>query len=210
VRPGVVWPRRDQALALIVALAVVAMLWYVPVIGTTAFVHVFIDCWRAYGSRSYYIFSIVFGLTLFGTALALPPVVDVRLSIPPSLRVFGISLFVLALAFMAWSYKTLTFKTLVWFPEVRQNLRTEACFVARGPYRICRHPVYSAALAILVAVFLVSGILIVWLPVIMLLGLTVIEDSELRARFGMSYETYAQSTPALLGPKALRRVRPRK
>jgi protein-S-isoprenylcysteine O-methyltransferase Ste14 len=189
------------------ALVAIVLLWYVPVIGTTTFVHVFIECWRAYGRSSYYIFTFVFGLILFGTALALPYVLPVHVSLPTPAPIAGVPLLALALAFLAWSYRTLTFRTLAWSPEVQRDPEPSGQFVARGPYRLCRHPVYSAALGIMVGAFLVSGILIIWFPVMMLLVLTRIEDRELQVRFGTSYELYAQHTPTLLWRITLRRSR---
>jgi protein-S-isoprenylcysteine O-methyltransferase Ste14 len=191
-----------------IVVAIIALLWYVPVIGVTTVVHVFIDCWRSYGVRSYYVFALVFGLLFTNTALALPYILKPKVPLGMVGTIVGLALLAFALAFLSWSYQTLTFRTLAWMPEVEQDDQSPHSFVARGPYRLCRHPVYSAAFLILVAVFLATGVAIVAVPLVMLAVLTVLEDRELKRRFGTSYEQYARKTPPLIWPR--RRSGPRR
>ncbi len=77
-------------------------------------------------------------------------------------------------------------------------------FVARGPYRVTRNPMYVGVTLWLVGLALLTGARpLVWYAVIVSLGfhlfVTLVEEPGLRRRFGESYEAYTRSVPRWLG-----------
>ena len=185
-------------------IAVIAILWYVPVISVTGVVHLFVNHWRSYGTKSYFLLYAMGLLVFVATAFAMPYLLRVRVPIPFYLIPVGFVLLASGLAFLFWSYKALSFRHLAWYFELTQDAHSAGEPVQRGPYRFCRHPVYSAALVIMVSAFLVSGVASLAIPVIMILGLTVSEERELRTRFGEAYRDYSSQVPLLFGPKVRR------
>lgn len=180
------------------------MLWYIPVITVTGVVHIFIGRWRSRGAKSYYPLYAIGLLVFAGTGLAMPYLLRIKTSLPSYLIPSGFVLLGCGLGFLFWSYKTLSFKTLAWLPELVRN-EGLATPVQRGPYKFCRHPVYSAATIVMVAAFLITGVASLALPLVMLLGLTALEEMELRSRFGSAFENYSRQTPLFLRPKMPRR-----
>ncbi len=71
-----------------------------------------------------------------------------------------------------------------------------------GPYRYVRHPRYAAAIAGKVAMALIFASVFGWLLVIawslLLLNKIAVEEKHLRERFGLPYETYAQTTAKVI------------
>ena len=72
----------------------------------------------------------------------------------------------------------------------------------RGPYRIVRHPRYTAAILGKVAMALIFGSLFGWLLVVgwglLLLNKIEVEEKHLRGLFGAPYETYARTTAKVI------------
>lgn len=182
-------------------LAACTLLWYIPVIVVTTIVHVFVTLWRQLGMRSYILLYgtglIIFLCVLLLIRYLLMP----KLTMPTYLTAIGIVLLTLGLSFLVWSYKTLKLKALSWVLELSSHEGQASQHVQAGPYRLCRHPVYSAAFAIMVGVLLSSGFLCLAIPIAMLAVLIGFEERELRRRFGDSYIEYARRTPILLWPK---------
>ena len=102
--------------------------------------------------------------------------------------------------------KFLTFRILAGVPEVSESSDQELLKV--GPYAVIRHPRYvEALLGILAYAFVANhlGGYILWLlclPTIYLIVL--LEERELRTRFGMEYVDYCQRVPRFF-PRRQRR-----
>jgi len=123
----------------------------------------------------------------------------------PAVRVAGVLLYLAALALRYWSMRTLD-------RAFSYDLKVSAdqVLVTRGPYRIVRHPSYTALI-------LWSASFALWNPswpgLLVLLVSTIPqivyrvgqEERLLAAHFGDQWASYAGRTPALL-PRVLRRT----
>lgn len=181
-------------------LAACVMLWYVPVIIVTTLVHTFVPQWRILGKTSYFPLYGT-GIAIFlGTLALMPYILRLRLSTPGYLIVVGFILFAGGVIFLFWSYVTLSFRKLAWVNELEPISSQSSEPVTVGPYALCRHPVYSAAILIMVSTFLISGVILLAFPLLAIYPLLVHEERELKQRFGESYLRYSKTTPMLLGP----------
>ncbi|MCX9025660.1 MAG: isoprenylcysteine carboxylmethyltransferase family protein [Candidatus Methanoperedens sp.] len=107
------------------------------------------------------------------------------------LRASGLLLFAAGLLFIFWGMYTL--RKAVFVPETK--------FVAAGPYRFVRHPMYSGGVigAFGLAVFGGSALGAVYSFVLALVlsHIADAEEGELRERFGKSYLDYRKRVPKL-------------
>lgn len=175
------------------------LLWYVPAIIVTTIVHMFVNKWRMLGKTSYIpLYGIGLGVCL-GTMALMPYILRLRLNLPEYLNVAGFVFFSCGIIFLFWSYITLTWRKLSWVSELETTSSQSSEPVTTGPYALCRHPVYSAAIVIIVSTFLISGIILLVVPLLAMYPLLIREELELRQRFGESYARYSKTTPMLLG-----------
>jgi protein-S-isoprenylcysteine O-methyltransferase Ste14 len=81
------------------------------------------------------------------------------------------------------------------------TIKVDHELVKTGPYRLVRHPIYTAMIGMYLGTAIVSGelhgLLAVLLVVIAYGRKTLIEERGLREVFGTAYEDYARSTAAL-------------
>jgi len=118
--------------------------------------------------------------------------------LPAALRWVAIVLLVPTLAFFAWSFRTLDTNY-----RGGVGLYTDHALVTTGPYRVMRHPIYAAFLAIMCLVLLLSANWVLGLSGLLLVASIAaaripIEECELRERFGQSWEAYRARTGALM------------
>lgn len=97
--------------------------------------------------------------------------------------------------------RTLTLKTLISLPQIHPN-RYHQTLVTNGLYRKMRHPRYIGYWLIALGFSMTTGLLFLWLFFIWLVvGLSILallEERELRQRFGKTYTDYMQRVPAFL------------
>ena len=115
------------------------------------------------------------------------------ISMPDGLRLLGVPLALLGLGLFAWMFRHLGLNvTSTSMP------RAAATLVTSGPYRWIRHPMYSAALILVVATMLLTANLVV-----MVGGLTMfvlmaarsrLEERRLIEKFGEAYRAYQRQT----------------
>ena len=77
-------------------------------------------------------------------------------------------------------------------------------FVARGPYRLTRNPMYLGVACWLLSLSALTGArVLLWYALAVLFGfhafVVLVEEPGLRRRFGASYEKYTQRVPRWLG-----------
>ena len=115
------------------------------------------------------------------------------LHLPVALRLTGSLFGLMGLCLFAWMFRHLGLNvTSTSMP------RDNAKLVTTGPYRWIRHPMYSAALILVVAttlltanaVVLIGGILMF----VLLAARSQIEERRLVERFGDAYRTYQRNT----------------
>ena len=179
------------ALMIVVAMPLAVGYWFL--------IHPFIAFWRKLGRAP--TFTIVFGLWVM-SAYGIVQMADTILSIE-----FGTNYFLWPLALVLYGVsvrieiacrKHLKFKTLVGAPELASDGRGGE-LLSEGIYGRVRHPRYvSIMLGItafaLFANYLASYILLP-LSAVGLYLVTVLEERELRARFGDEYVRYSERVP---------------
>jgi len=122
------------------------------------------------------------------------------IGLPPWLRLVGLPLGVIAVAWCFWMLRTLG-------PNLTDTVtvRSNATLVTGGPYRWVRHPMYlgvailelSCSLITANAFIAIAGALCV----AMLMIRTRTEEAKLVERFGESYRQYARNTGRFLPKK---------
>lgn len=119
------------------------------------------------------------------------------LPLPDWLRWIGAIVFVIGLAFLAWTLRSLG-KNLT-DTVVTRKAHT---LVTHGPYRWVRHPFYNAMALFLLAMGLLAAnwfILVLGAVVFILLGIrSATEEAQLLERFGEPYQTYKDNTGRFL------------
>jgi protein-S-isoprenylcysteine O-methyltransferase Ste14 len=113
-------------------------------------------------------------------------------SVPVLLRIAGLGIAAVGLALAVWARRTLG-SAFTAFPEPRSG----GTLVARGPYRLARHPMYGGGL-----LFFAGGSLVRSTPALVLTVAlavlwwrkTVVEERRLSARYD-GYEAYRRRTP---------------
>jgi protein-S-isoprenylcysteine O-methyltransferase Ste14 len=125
------------------------------------------------------------------------------LPIPTPVRWVAVALLVPVLAFFAWSFHSLgsNYRGGVGLYESHQLVTT-------GAYRVMRHPINVAFIAVMVLVLVLSANWVMGLSGLLLVGSIAairipIEERELAARFGDEWERYRNRTGMVL-PRSLR------
>jgi protein-S-isoprenylcysteine O-methyltransferase Ste14 len=184
------------ALALVLLCTVPPMLFYWPVI------HLFIRFWRRLGPASTYV--VVLG------AVAMVGVALFRLRASLLAIEFGtnwplVAAGALCLASAAWLrallHRSITNKLLAGLPEIEPERHPQP-LVRTGLYARVRHPRYlQLTLALfgyaLIANYLAGYVIwLIWLPA--MYAAVLLEERELRERFGEGYEDYSLQVPRFL------------
>ena len=143
-----------------------------------------------------------FSMSLAGPPLALtcvafliqPRWVDfARLELPSWARLLGAPVALLGVALFGWMFRHLGLNvTSTSMP------RAAATLVTTGPYRWIRHPMYSAALLLVMAASLLTANLVVAICGIIMFALLAarsrLEEQRLIERFGGAYRDYQRRT----------------
>lgn len=143
---------------------------------------------------------------LLGTLLyiILPAWIDwAALPLPGWLRWVGLGIALAGFALLQWSHLALGQN---WSDQPR--LMQEQRLITSGPYRWIRHPIYTAFLLIMGAIFFLSanwfiGLLWFGASALDILSRIQFEEALLAEHFGESYRVYMQKTGRLL-PKLSR------
>lgn len=146
------------------------------------------------------------GLTVVGFLVQPRWVEFAQVGLPPALRLAGIPFALLGTALFLWMFRHLGLNvTSTSMP------REKATLVTSGPYRLVRHPMYTAVILLFGATALLTANVIVLLgggAVFTLLALrSRLEEARLRDKFGEAYRAYQERTGRFL-PRLRFRARP--
>lgn len=132
------------------------------------------------------------------------------LSLPAWSRVLGSVLGIAALLWFVWIHRTLGVNH-----SARLSIKDRQVLITDGPYRLIRHPMYSAFYLLHIAVFFLTEnwfIGTTWLA-----GLTITialrvrrEEEMLSDRFGEQYDLYSERTGRFVPPVGPGRARSRR
>jgi len=139
-------------------------------------------------------------ITTAGQLLLFIPIPGLRQNfIPPSLAwaVIGLVLEALSIALAVWARRHLS---LNW--SARVQIKVDHQLIRSGPYKLLRHPIYTAILGMSVGTALVSGhvhaLVGTALVLVAYFRKIRIEESILREAFGPQYDSYRRSTLGLM------------
>jgi len=152
--------------------------------------------------------SIAAGLAVLGATLAAALVLERltgRLAFAPLGAAVGLALVIAGVALHGWARRTLG---PMWSGVVQ--VRAQHVLVERGPYRLVRHPIYSAGLLLAAGTFLAHpSVATACLAGGFSVGVLVkarLEERALRSVLGRDYDAYAARVPAFV-PRLVRRPR---
>ena len=115
------------------------------------------------------------------------------MSLPIGLRWAGVGFLVVGALMLVWTFRSLG-KNLTDTVVTRQ----QHTLVQHGPYRWIRHPLYSSAALLIIALSLVAANWFFFVTGVVLLCVLVVrtqtEEANLVARFGDSYRQYMERT----------------
>ena len=150
------------------------------------------------------LYSIASGIALFALVLLWQPTNEFLFGLHGPARWLSASLAVLAIAGFAWGVQSLRgfdpFGTLPLHAALRGTPAPSSAFVAQGPYRYVRHPLYLLMLLLIWSAprlstdqLLFDVLWTAWIVV----G-TRLEERDLLADFGQTYRQYQRSVPMLV------------
>ena len=184
------------------ALAIFSICIFVPLIFYWPIIHAGIRFWRRLGYRV--TFSVVCSGMIMG-ALGLYQIRDHLLQVDfgfnPALMAAGILCIGIAGYVRILLHRDITNKFLVGLPEIAPDRNPQA-LVRTGLYAHVRHPRYMQLLLVQLGWAMLANylapyvVLLLWFPAIYLIAL--LEERELRERFGENYVQYCREVPRFL------------
>ncbi len=184
-------------------LALILVVMYPPAFLFWFAVHPFIGFWRRVGARLTYAVTMTAMLAACaGIYSAREALLEVEYGTAWPLVGTGVALYGLALVVERKCRRYLSLRTLVGVPELNAEQDGPGELLCEGIYASVRHPRYLGVMlggagVALIANYLAGYVLMLALvPVVY--ALTVIEEKELRVRFGEPYAAYCRDVPRLL------------
>lgn len=181
------------AVVIMVGLPPGLLMWFV--------VHPFAPFWRRLGTR--WTYTILIGgmlLLMIGTYVIRDFLVGTDLGTNVVTMLLAIPCVAMAAVIGLKRRRYLTFRILAGVPEV--SATSQGTLLTEGPYAVIRHPRYVEAMLAVLAYALVAsyvGTYVLFLATIPAIYLIVIlEERELRDRFGEQYDEYCRAVPRFL------------
>ncbi len=179
------------ALVMVVSLPPALLLWVV--------IHPFVGFWRRVGPVGTYAFVLaLFGLAIYGMVRIREPLLAVEYGTRWPLVALAVPLLVYASWLRIRIARCFPTRVLAGLPEIAPE-RYEQSLVTEGPFGVVRHPRYLQFWIALLGWSLFAnylalyGVLLLWAPGIWLIA--VLEERELRERFGEAYDDYCRRVP---------------
>lgn len=191
------WPtlvRRFIAVMMVISLPPAILYWFI--------VHPFIGFWRRMGLTMTYIFLAVFYLgSMAGLYLVRGTLLGRDLGSSLLTAIVGVPLFVMAIVISRKRKKHLTFRHLAGVPEIAPEKHGTG-LLREGIYGRIRHPRYVEFTLGLVAYALFANFEgLYWMTaatLVLLYIIVLIEERELRERFGQEYVDYSAQVPRFI------------
>ena len=182
------------ALVTVVAAPPFVLFWF--------FVHPFARQWRNLGpAKAYPILAAVVAAAMVAISQFRGPLLRTHFGVSVPLTVLAIGLFLIAFVLGLLRMKRLTPAVMLGLPEL-SRCGHPGTLVTEGVYAHIRHPRYVevglglAALALFSNYLAAYVLALAYIPVIYLVVL--LEERELRQRFGRDYEDYCRRVPRFL------------
>ncbi len=188
------------ALITLISLAPGILLWFV--------IHPFARFWRKLGPVwTYAVLSLPMALLMVGAFLARKRLLAVDFGTSPPLITLSVLTIAVGSCMAVKRRKLLTHGILVGLPEVSQR-RYPGKLLTEGIYARIRHPRYIEALLWTLGYALFANYLAVYIGFLLavpaLYLVVLLEERELRDRFGAEYEEYCRRVPRFI-PRAVSR-----
>lgn len=181
-------------------LGVMVLATWLPAISSWVLIHPFVKFWRKVGAKVMWSVIAVLGLSaVYALFYFREPLMGQDLGTSFWVMVPGAVFFVIGFYLDYERRKTLTTRILVGTPEIEND---SSKLLTSGPYKRVRHPRYLAIVLsyggfAIVANFV--GLYIYFAATLPLLyWIIILEEKELRKRFGQAYEDYAKKTPRII------------
>ena len=189
------------ALILVVTLPPLLLYWFL--------IHPLIDFWRKLGLVwTYSIVGGIMGGGIVGLFVVRHWLLAVELGTNYLLIVAGVICLSLSFALRLWLSRHMSIKTILGLPELAPD-QYPSRLVTEGIYAFVRHPRYVQFLLALVGYALFANYLalyfVVFLWLVGIYPIVLLEETELRQRFGWEYEEYCRQVPRFL-PKHCSRL----
>ena len=180
------------AVLLVVGLPPGLLMWFI--------VHPFVGFWRRLGIKaSLAVHTVVMVAGVIGLWLLRDPLLGPDLGTSWPLVGLGVALGVVAIHMGLARRKHLTFRILAGVPEFASAEEEQGRLLTEGPYARVRHPRYvEVTIATFAYAFIANyvGVYVLALVTPPLMHLIVLmEERELRDRFGEEYELYSARVP---------------
>jgi len=173
-----------------------------PMILTWFLVHPFAHWWRRVGvTRTYIILGTLIIMTMAGIFAIREPLLKVHYGVKMPLVALSAVLFAIAMYIGFRLRRHLSVRAMIGVPEVSPDEKNRR-LITEGIYSRIRHPRYvevgfGVAATALFTNYLICYILfLVYIPTIYFVVL--IEERELRQRFGKAYDDYCRTVPRFI------------
>lgn len=166
-------------------------------------VHPFVGFWRKLGAKATMTVMILFfAVSVAGLVTARNTLLGADLGLRPPLFGLGVVLVVVA-GYMAMKRrKYLTMRILAGIPEVEKEAERRGNLLAEGPYATIRHPRYVEVVLATFGYAAMANYLGCWVLALLTMPtihcIVLLEERELRDRFGEEYRLYASRVPRYL------------
>ena len=182
--------------------ALIFAIMMLPPVLVWMFIHPLSAKWRKVGPVGTYIFiSIFVAAGIFLLWCIRDWLLSIEFGFKPFLSILASIFFIAAICFRIMWRKELRPTTLLGVPEIFGRNNSEE-LVTEGIYSYMRHPRYTEIGMVLVAAALFSNYLVSYIVMLLYIPLITIvvllEERELRDRFGELYEAYCMNVPRFI------------
>lgn len=174
----------------------------VPALNVVWFlIHPFVAVWRRLGPRATYaVAGAVMAATVAVVLLVREPLLRIRFGVSPPLVGLAVVFLAIGLYIGRQRGRALDMATLVGLPEISAG--RSGGLVTGGIYARIRNPRYVEGWFVLAAGALLCNYLAVWVLLVIYPALiwanVLLEERELRARFGEAYDAYCRRVPRFI------------